>query len=74
LSGLPWIYDGHAASVAIAMTVSPKLAKFTGDYSDVVLDITTEDGALRGAEGVARRLATTRSPSTAVIERLDRRP
>jgi membrane dipeptidase len=30
--------------------------------------------ALRGAEGVARRLATTRSPSTAVIERLDRRP
>jgi membrane dipeptidase len=29
---------------------------------------------LRGAEGVARRLATSRSPSTAVIETLDRRP
>ena len=30
--------------------------------------------ALRGAEDVASRLATSRSPSTATIETLDRRP
>jgi len=36
-----------APSVAIAMTVSPKLAKFTRDYPDVVLDITTEDDSRR---------------------------
>src|SRR5438128_1952819 len=36
-----------APSVAIAMTVSPKLAKFTRDYPDVVLDITTDDDSRR---------------------------
>ena len=36
-----------APSVAIAMTVSPKLAKFARDYPDVVLDITTEDDSRR---------------------------
>jgi len=36
-----------APSVAIAMTVSPKLAKFTRDYPNVVLDITTEDDSRR---------------------------
>ena len=36
-----------APSVAIAMTVSPKLARFTRDYPDVVLDITTEDDSRR---------------------------
>jgi len=36
-----------APSVAVAMTVSPKLAKFTRDYPDVVLDITTEDDSRR---------------------------
>jgi DNA-binding transcriptional LysR family regulator len=36
-----------APSVAIAMTVSPKLAKFTRDYPDVVVDITTEDDSRR---------------------------
>jgi DNA-binding transcriptional LysR family regulator len=36
-----------APSIAIAMTVSPKLAKFTRDYPDVVLDITTEDDRRR---------------------------
>jgi DNA-binding transcriptional LysR family regulator len=36
-----------APSVAIAMTVSPKLAQFTRDYPDVVLDITTEDDSRR---------------------------
>ena len=36
-----------APSVAIAMTVSPKLAKFTRDYPDVVLDVTTEDDSRR---------------------------
>jgi DNA-binding transcriptional LysR family regulator len=36
-----------APSVAIAMTLSPKLAKFTRDYPDVVLDITTEDDSRR---------------------------
>ena len=30
--------------------------------------------ALRGAEVVASRLATSRRPSTAAIEKLDRRP
>ena len=36
-----------APSVAIAMTVSPKLAKFARDYPDVVLDVTTEDDSRR---------------------------
>jgi DNA-binding transcriptional LysR family regulator len=36
-----------APSVAIAMTVSPRLAKFARDYPDVVLDITTEDDSRR---------------------------
>jgi DNA-binding transcriptional LysR family regulator len=36
-----------APPLAVAMTVSPKLAKFTRDYPDVVLDITTEDDSRR---------------------------
>src|SRR5262245_40534275 len=36
-----------APPVAIAMTLSPKLAKFARDYPDVVLDITTEDDSRR---------------------------
>jgi DNA-binding transcriptional LysR family regulator len=36
-----------APPVAIAMTVSPKLARFARDYPDVVLDITTEDDSRR---------------------------
>ena len=36
-----------APSIAIAMTVSPKLAKFTRDYPDVVLDVTTDDDSRR---------------------------
>jgi DNA-binding transcriptional LysR family regulator len=36
-----------APSVAIAMTVSPRLVKFARDYPDVVLDITTEDDSRR---------------------------
>jgi DNA-binding transcriptional LysR family regulator len=31
-----------APPLAVAMTVSAKLAQFTRDYPDVVLDITTE--------------------------------
>jgi len=36
-----------APSIAVAMTVSPKLAQFTRDFPDVVLDITTEDDRRR---------------------------
>jgi len=36
-----------APPVAIAMALSPKLAKFARDYPDVVLDITTEDDSRR---------------------------
>jgi DNA-binding transcriptional LysR family regulator len=36
-----------APSIAIAMTVSPKLAKFARDYPEVVLDVTTEDDSRR---------------------------
>jgi DNA-binding transcriptional LysR family regulator len=36
-----------APPLAVAMTVSPKLAKFARDYPDVVLDITTEDDSRR---------------------------
>jgi len=36
-----------APRIAVAMAVSPKLAKFTRDYPDVVLDITTEDDSRR---------------------------
>jgi DNA-binding transcriptional LysR family regulator len=36
-----------APPIAVAMTVSPKLAKFARDYPDVVLDITTEDDSRR---------------------------
>src|SRR5258708_38703421 len=36
-----------APPIAVAMAVSPKLAKFTRDYPDVVLDITTEDDSRR---------------------------
>ena len=36
-----------APSIAVAMTVSPKLARFTRDFPDVVLDITTEDDRRR---------------------------
>ena len=36
-----------APPLAVAMTVSPKLAKFTRDYPDVVVDITTEDDSRR---------------------------
>ena len=36
-----------APPIAIAMTVSAKLARFTRDYPDVVLDITTEDDSRR---------------------------
>ncbi len=32
-----------APTIAVAMVVSPKLARFARDYPDVVLDITTED-------------------------------
>jgi DNA-binding transcriptional LysR family regulator len=36
-----------APPLAVAMAVSPKLAKFARDYPDVVLDITTEDDSRR---------------------------
>lgn len=36
-----------APSLAVAMTVSPKLAKFVRDYPDVVLEITSEDDSRR---------------------------
>jgi DNA-binding transcriptional LysR family regulator len=36
-----------APPLAVAMTLSPKLAKFARDYPDVVLDITTEDDSRR---------------------------
>ena len=36
-----------APPIAVAMAVSPKLARFTRDYPDVVLDITTEDDRRR---------------------------
>jgi DNA-binding transcriptional LysR family regulator len=36
-----------APPLAVAMAVSPKLAKFTRDYPDVVLDIATEDDSRR---------------------------
>jgi len=36
-----------APAIVVAMTVSPKLAKFTRDQPDVVLDITTEDDSRR---------------------------
>src|SRR5437773_4988172 len=36
-----------APPLAIAMALSPKLAKFARDYPDVVLDITTEDDSRR---------------------------
>ena len=36
-----------APPIAVAMTVSAKLAQFTRDYPDVVLDITTEDDSRR---------------------------
>jgi DNA-binding transcriptional LysR family regulator len=36
-----------APPVALAMALSPKLAGFTRDYPDVVLDITTEDDSRR---------------------------
>ena len=36
-----------APPIAVAMAVSPKLAQFTRDYPDVVLDITTEDDSRR---------------------------
>ena len=36
-----------APPVAIALTLSPKLAKFARDYPDLVLDITTEDDSRR---------------------------
>jgi DNA-binding transcriptional LysR family regulator len=36
-----------APPLAVAMAVSPRLAKFTRDYPDVVLDITTEDDSRR---------------------------
>ena len=36
-----------APPVAVAMAVSPKLAKFARDHPDVVLDITTEDDSRR---------------------------
>jgi DNA-binding transcriptional LysR family regulator len=36
-----------APPIAIVMAMSPKLAKFTRDYPDVVLDITTEDDSRR---------------------------
>lgn len=36
-----------APPVAVAMALSPKLAKFARDYPDVVLDITTEDDSRR---------------------------
>jgi len=36
-----------APSIAVAMTVSAKLARFTRDFPDVVLDITTEDDRRR---------------------------
>jgi DNA-binding transcriptional LysR family regulator len=36
-----------APPIAIAMAVSPKLAKFARDYPDVVLDITSEDDSRR---------------------------
>src|SRR6185369_8488800 len=36
-----------APPLAVAMTVSAKLAQFTRDYPDVVLDITTEDDSRR---------------------------
>jgi DNA-binding transcriptional LysR family regulator len=36
-----------APPIAIAMALSPKLAKFAGDHPDVVLDITTEDDSSR---------------------------
>jgi DNA-binding transcriptional LysR family regulator len=36
-----------APPVAIAMALSPKLARFARDYPDVVLDITTEDDSRR---------------------------
>ena len=36
-----------APPIAIAMAVSPKLAKFARNYPDVVLDITTEDDSRR---------------------------
>ena len=36
-----------APPLAVAMTVSPKLAKFACDHPDVVLDITTEDDSRR---------------------------
>src|SRR5262245_13455862 len=36
-----------APPIAIAMAVSPKLARFARDYPDVVLDITAEDDRRR---------------------------
>src|SRR5713226_9485644 len=36
-----------APPLAVAMTVSPKLAKFARDYPEVVLDITTDDDSRR---------------------------
>jgi len=36
-----------APAIVVAMTVSPKLAKFTRDHPEVVLDITTEDDSRR---------------------------
>lgn len=36
-----------APPIAVAMTVSPKLAKFTRDYPDVAVDITAEDDSRR---------------------------
>jgi DNA-binding transcriptional LysR family regulator len=36
-----------APPIAIAMAVSPKLARFSRDYPDVVLDITTQDDSRR---------------------------
>ena len=36
-----------APPVAVAMALSPKLARFSRDYPDVVLDITTEDDSRR---------------------------
>src|SRR5207245_5519000 len=36
-----------APPLAVAMTVSPKLARFARDYPEVVLDITTDDDSRR---------------------------
>jgi DNA-binding transcriptional LysR family regulator len=36
-----------APPIAVALTVSPRLAQFNRDYPDVVLDITTEDDSRR---------------------------